>query len=72
MGNYSLEVDCPSLDFPIPEAGWISPAAATNLGWHFKGRFPLASLFGFGECPFRSRAQFTRLFLPADFGFTIF
>lgn len=72
MGDYSSKIDRATLDLPISEARRIGTTASANFGWHLLSLLLPASLLRFRECPFRSRAQFTRLFLDTDFGFTIF
>ncbi len=72
MGNYSSKIDCATLDLPIPETGRIGAAPSADLKRYLLRGLTPASALGFRKCPFRSRAQFPRLFLPADFGFTIF
>ena len=72
MGNYSSEVDRPSLDLPITKPRRVCATASADLWWHMLSLLLPASLLCFGECPFRSRAQFTWLFFHAGFGFTIF
>lgn len=72
MGNYSSEVDCPSLDLPITKPRRVCATASADLWWHMLSLLLPASLLRFGECPFRSRAQFARFLLRAVFGFTIF
>lgn len=72
MGNYSSEVDCATLDLPVAKTGGIRATASTDLGRHLKRCFLPTPLVGLSKCAFGSRAQFTRLFLVTDFGFTIF